>query len=194
MKKNQAKNRREGGAFIALPANVLNHKNFYLLSPSGCKLFFDLLSQLRFKSGGVVNNGDLCVAWSIMEKRDWRSRETLGNAKKELLHYGWIIQTRQGGRKAPNLYAVTFFAINECGGKLDVSETIKPLGDWKKEVDKWIKPKRKPSGKSDGKLDRVTRLSAPTDTLYVLPPRPPPPKVAKNAVYDTPYVPIKQYQ
>ncbi len=193
MNRRNAKNRREGGAFIALPASVLNHKNFFLLTTSGCKLLFDLISQLRFKSGGVVNNGDLCAVWTIMEKRGWKSRETLGNAKKELLHYRWIVQTRQGGLKIPTLYGITFFAINECNGKLDIPETNIPSNDWKKEVSIWAKPRRNQLKKGDAKLKSRTRISSPADTLYVLKTHPPPQKVAKNTVYDTTDVSIKQY-
>lgn len=182
MKIEQAKNRREGGAFLALPVSVLSHKNFYLLSGSGMKLLFELLSQIRLKKGGVVNNGDLCAAWTVMGKRGWRSRDTLYWAIQELLHYGWIFKTRQGGRKMPTLYAVTFFAVNECRGKLDCSETRTAQGDWKKEVTKWIRPKRKTKEKSVKKLNSVTRYPALTDTYSESKPHPPPEKAAKTAL------------
>ncbi|MBP7113768.1 MAG: transposase [Nitrosomonas sp.] len=35
-------------------------------------------------------------------------------------------------RKRAHLYALTFFAIDECGGKLDFSATPKPLSLWRK--------------------------------------------------------------
>ncbi len=180
MRKVNAKNRREGGAFLALPVNVLNHKNFTSLSGSGLKLLMDFCSQLRFKEGGVINNGDLCAAWSLMEKRGWKSRDTLWHAINELLHYGWVVQTRQGGRKAPTLYAVTFFAIDECGGKLDIPATTTSTGNWKREVERWVKPKRKPAEKSVRKLDRVTRIASPCNTHSELKRHQSPQKVTKT--------------
>ncbi|MCU7862420.1 MAG: hypothetical protein KZQ92_00400 [Candidatus Thiodiazotropha sp. (ex Lucinoma borealis)] len=138
----KAKGRRDGGVFVALPCSIMDHPNFIRLTPKGIKLMIDLCSQLRMKKGGPVNNGDLTMAWTIMEKRRWTSKATLYEARDELIYYGWIVQTRQGGSHRPSLYALTFFAINECGGKLDVSETITPPGSWRSEKEHWT-PKRK---------------------------------------------------
>src|SRR5262249_36005288 len=63
----------------------------------------------------------------------WKSRDTLGKALRELLERGWIILARQGGRHQASLYAVTFFSIDDCPGKLlELSATVSPPGDWKK--------------------------------------------------------------
>ncbi|WP_157673558.1 hypothetical protein [Endozoicomonas ascidiicola] len=46
------------------------------------------------------------------------------------------MQTRMGlamGRGKPHLYALTFLAIDECGGKLDVAATRVASGKWKEE-------------------------------------------------------------
>ncbi len=86
----------------------------------------DLAAQFR-----GFNNGDLCMAWTIMEKRGWKSRDTLNKARKELLDVELILVSRRGDRKRPNLYALTFFAIDECGGKLDVKPTDRPHSTWR---------------------------------------------------------------
>jgi len=142
----KSKSRREGGAFVPLPAAVLNHANFQRLSHTAKSLLLDLLSQLRFAKDGPKNNGDLCPTWKLMRARGWRSQDTLDSAKKELLHYGFIVLTRQGEKlrsDKPNLYAITWWAINDCGGKLDVLSTVAPTGEWKHEVAQYIKPKRR---------------------------------------------------
>jgi hypothetical protein len=37
----------------------------------------------------------------------------------------------QGGKNKASLYALTFLRINECGGKLDIDETLTPSDLWK---------------------------------------------------------------
>ena len=123
----RTKGRRESGGFIPLPNAVLRHPNFISLAPRAVKLLLDLCSQLR-----QDNNGDLATAWTVMEKRGWKSRDQLFKAQQELEAKGFIFRTRQGGRHVCNLFAITFYAIDECDGKLDVPATNVPLGDWKK--------------------------------------------------------------
>jgi len=138
-----AKGRRESGAFVALPFGVICSDNFKKLTAKGNKLFVDLCSQLRMKQGGAINNGDLCITPKVMRARGWTSRETLYYARDELLHYGFIQVTRPGGfYNLPNLYALSFLAINECNGKLDVAETNIPSNTWKESKSKWKRPKR----------------------------------------------------
>jgi len=91
------------------------------------KLFWDLYFQYN---GG--NNGDLSMTWSQMKARCWKSRDTLNKARRELLDHGLIIQTRQGGKHFPSLYAVSIREIDECRGKHDCPSTKLPPHDWKK--------------------------------------------------------------
>lgn len=77
-----------------------------------------------------MNNGDISIAWKIMGSRGWHSKETLRQAEIELLDSGFISKTRQGGRNKCNLYAVTWWAIDECKGKLDVKPTAVPPDNW----------------------------------------------------------------
>ena len=77
---------------------------------------------------------------SAMKIRGWNSNDQLSKARKELLEKGWIVLTKQGGLGiGPNLYAVTFQAVDDCGGKLHFPETTTPLGYWKLRVQPGIK-------------------------------------------------------
>ena len=125
-KRERFKGRRESGSFLALPHDCLNHENFINLSPHSVKLLVDLSSQYKGS-----NNGDLCLTWSMMEKRGWRSQSTLDKCRRELLHFGWIELTRQGGRNQASLYAITWRSVDECKGKLDLKETKVASGKWK---------------------------------------------------------------
>ena len=111
---------------MALPHAVLRHPNFANLSPRATKLLLDLCSVYNGR-----NNGDMATAWTIMRKRGWRSRDQLFKAQEELSEKGFIIKTRQGGRNRCNLWAIAFWSIDECDGKLDIPTTNVPSGDWK---------------------------------------------------------------
>ena len=123
----ESKAKREGGGFVPLPSVVIRSHAFRKLSPHAVKLLIDLLAQYRGN-----NNGDLCAAWTVMQPCGWRSRDTLFKAIVELRDGEWVEVTRQGGRHAATLYAVTFFAIDDCNGKLEVMSTSSPKSLWKK--------------------------------------------------------------
>lgn len=113
----EARDKRDSGAFVTLPMSVLNSRAFLEASPHARMLLIDLLAQYKGD-----NNGDLCAAWKVMKPRGWRSEATLMKAKRQLLDLGLIVETRMGAR--PNkcsLYAVTWCALDHCGGKLDIS-------------------------------------------------------------------------
>src|SRR5258708_1529638 len=116
-----AKGWQINGRFIAIPETVYNHDDFKSLSSRAVKLLIDLLSQYH-----GYNNGDLCAAMTLMKKRSWKSNDQRNKALKELLVKELIVLTRQGGRKKASLYAVTWFPIDDCKGKLDISATTKP--------------------------------------------------------------------
>lgn len=118
--------RRESGGFAALPHCLLESQVYTGLSAHAIKLLIDLLAQFK-----GFNNGDLCLAWTIMAKRGWKSRDTLNKARQELLDTELILVSRHGDRKRATLYALTFFAIDECGGKLDIKATERPVSTWR---------------------------------------------------------------
>lgn len=123
----EAVSKRERGGFVPLPFAVIRSQSFAGLSAHAVKLLCDLLAQYKGD-----NNGDLCMAWKLMHERGWRSRDTLEKARRELLEFGWIVLSRQGGRHQASLYALTFYAIDDCRSKLDIGATGSPSGEWKK--------------------------------------------------------------
>ncbi len=123
----KAKGRREHGSFLALPLVVIDSKEFSSLSAYAVKLIIDLYAQ--FKGS---NNGDLCAAWSMMKKRGWRSKGTLHRALNELREKGFLLLARQGGKHKASLYALSFLAVDECKGKLEIPPTAAPPGTWRK--------------------------------------------------------------
>lgn len=118
--------RRESGTFTLIPHAVQDSENWKRCGASAIKL---LLAIARQYNGN--NNGDLCASWSILRARGMRSPDTLNRALCELKHYGLIELTRQGGLHVPSLYALTWLAIDDCKGKLDVSATRVASGKWK---------------------------------------------------------------
>ena len=120
------KGRQTTGSFLGLPHHVLDHDNFRTLSPKATKLLIDIAAQYRGS-----NNGDLCATFSLMKNRGRNSSDQLDKSKKELIKWDVIQLTRQGGRNKCNLYALTWFPIDECKGKLDIASTITAPVDWK---------------------------------------------------------------
>lgn len=119
--------KRDGGAFITVPLSVLNSRAYLNTSSHARMLLMDLAVQYRGN-----NNGDLCAAWKIMQPRGWRSEETLGKAKRELLTLGLIFETRKGARpNKASLYALTWHALDDCNGKLDISPQSFPRGAYR---------------------------------------------------------------
>jgi hypothetical protein len=120
------KGRSESGGFFKLPFAVMDSPNYRKLSGSAVKLLTALGRQYLGN-----NNGNLSAAWRIMQKRGWRSRDTLQRAIRELLDAGMIEKTRQGGMHECSLFALTWHAIDECDGKINVPATRVASGLWK---------------------------------------------------------------
>lgn len=155
-----AQAQREPGGFVPLPHAVIRSEAYAQLNAQAVKLLNDLLAQYRGD-----NNGDLCAAWKLMHKRGWKSRDTLRKALAELKDKEWIIVARQGGKHMPSLYAITFYAINECGGKLDISPTLVPISLWRKNNPiKPLIPRAHAHARSEAGLDTVGVLNKPVLT------------------------------
>jgi hypothetical protein len=108
MSRNRYKGNRIGEGFVALPYSVLNSPLFIALSPHAVKLLVDVAAQYRGD-----NNGDLSIAWKLMNPRGWRSEATLHKVKRELVDAGFLYETRKGHR--PNvcsLFALTWPALD----------------------------------------------------------------------------------
>lgn len=125
-KREKFRGRRDTGWFFRVPVEVLDCPAYCGLSFKARALLFDMGAQYRGN-----NNGDLAAPWSWMKARGWKSKDTLRRALDELLAAGMVQLTRQGGLHCPSLYAVTWLAIDECGGKLDVKPNPVPSGLWR---------------------------------------------------------------
>ena len=108
-----------------LKESLLSSREYAALSPRAVKLLIDIGSQYNGK-----NNGDLCAALEIMKSKGWK-KATLHRATMELLEAEFIFKTQQGGRHKPSLYALTFFQLDECGGKLEVPIGAYRLNCWR---------------------------------------------------------------
>ena len=104
-----AKDKRPPGRFYTLPAVVLQSSAFVSLSAQAVKLLLDLLEQYRGD-----DNGRLICTWAHMhEKRGWKSRDTLNNARAELIAAGFLFETVKGRRpNRASWFALTFFALD----------------------------------------------------------------------------------
>jgi len=122
-KRVKAKSRKSEGGFLALPHAVTSSEDFRGLKGSTCKLLIAIASQYK---GG--NNGDLHATFSLAKKWGIGSESTLDKAINELIKKNLIIKTRQGfyRNRTCSLFAVTWQAINECNGKLDIAPTTAP--------------------------------------------------------------------
>ena len=123
----EAKQKRDSEPFVLLPMSVLNSHAYIECRPHSRMLLFDLVAQYRGN-----NNGDLSACWKFMRPRGWRSEATLAKAKQELLRVELIVETRKGARpNKASLYAVTFYSLDNCGGKLEMSPRVFPRGAYK---------------------------------------------------------------
>jgi len=149
MAKSYGKNsgRREShGGFGALPRVVWKNPDYHRLTGSAVKLLMDLACQYNGK-----NNGDLTVAYSIVNDRGCGAKDTITRAVRELLEARMIIQTREGLFTNPGakcaLYALSWLPVNECQGKgLSVDATAAPLRAFS--MEKFIKNPGPESGRS----------------------------------------------
>jgi predicted transcriptional regulator len=78
------------------------------------------------------NNGDLSASFKNMKAKGWRSETTLSKALNQLLEYGFLVKTRQGGlNNTCNLYGLTWKQIDQST-KYDTQQyTGKVLAWWK---------------------------------------------------------------
>ena len=123
----KGKKKRGGPLFVGLPKDMVAHPNFAGLSNRAKALLIPIIFQYHGH-----NNGDLCATLSVLKSHGWRSNDQLRKGLRELLDTGFLIQTRQGRRpNVPSLDALSWRAIDECGGKLEVHPTAAPPHTWK---------------------------------------------------------------
>lgn len=138
MAKRKTSQKRARGRFCTISDSVITCANFAKLNGSAVKLLMYAATLYRGE-----NNGDLCLASQAKKACDWESKSQLENARDELEHYGFITKTKQGRRRAPNLYALNWFAIDPCGGKHHVQATTQATEAYLIEQPEWQRSKTK---------------------------------------------------
>ncbi len=98
-----------GGGFTAIPDCLRKSDAFMKLPRQAKGLLLDLICQYNRQ-----NNGDLTLTPKIMRPCGWTSNAGLEKARDELIDAGLLVLSKQGGRNRPNLYALTFYGIDEC--------------------------------------------------------------------------------
>lgn len=169
-KRQRAKGRKTEHTFAGKPHHIFR-PNFRTKTPSpasalshmAAHLLDNLISQFDGK-----NNGDFSAAMGTMKLYGWSSQGSIHKAITELLALGFIEQTRQGGRNQCSLYAVTWLAIDECNGKLDVNPTNVASNLWKPEnkekidwryIQAWEERKTKPQKLNNVVTMRTTEVT-----------------------------------
>jgi hypothetical protein len=112
-------------SFVMFQHRILQDPSFMALSAHACKALLFLASQY-----GGSNNGDLTIAWKVAKAKGMSANGALQRATRELVEAGFVITTRQGGRNRCSLFALSWFPINECDGKLDVPATNIAPNTW----------------------------------------------------------------
>ncbi len=129
------KGRRDSGTFTSIPHAVQDSANWQRCSGTAIKLLLTLARQYNGR-----NNGDLSTSNGTLARFGYRPSGAINVAKKELRHYGLIVQTRQGGLHRASLYAISWRAIDDCGGKLDLAPTRVAPGDWNQPREPFVRP------------------------------------------------------
>ncbi|MES2662141.1 MAG: hypothetical protein V4629_02455 [Pseudomonadota bacterium] len=123
--RSKARGKKDKGQFIGIPHAVYKSQNYLQLRGWDVKLLVDITAQYH-----GFNNGDLSASWTLMREKKWRSQGTLNASLKKLLAFGFIEQTRQGGRNRCSLFAITWQPIDDCKGKIEVQPTKFPSKKW----------------------------------------------------------------
>lgn len=103
---------RDSGGFIALPWSVLDCAAYARLSHVARSLLLEIARQFVRD-----NNGRLLCSRAYLQKRGWRSNDTISRAKQELLDGGFIYETVRGHRpNKASWYAVTWQTLDKIHG------------------------------------------------------------------------------
>lgn len=101
---------RSDHTFLRLPHYVIRSPEWRALSGNAVKFIVELASAYNQR-----NNGDLALTRRQALQRGWKSSHTRDRAAQEAIEAGFALLTRQGGRHACNLYAITWEPINDVG-------------------------------------------------------------------------------
>lgn len=134
--RSKTKKRLDVGRHFIIPHSIMDHPDWQRLTPNALRLLLELMKQYNGR-----NNGDLTAAWTIMQKRGFKSQTTLNAALKCLMKLEYIVRTQEGRFCNPGkccaLYAVTWLPIDECPGKnLEIAATSAPYRSFSLEIKK----------------------------------------------------------
>ena len=108
--------------FVHLHRPLLECNDVCSLSHNSFRLLVYIANQYNGR-----NNGDLCATLSVLRRYGFNSNDSITRGLRQLVKHNLITQTKQGGLNiGPNLYAITWQPIDECGGKLEVPHTLSP--------------------------------------------------------------------
>ena len=113
MPNSKRSNRKKTGAW--LPNEVLQSQAYKDLSCGTKSVLIALAAQYRGE-----NNGDLSVSVTVLTPYGITSPDTIWRAEKRLRQHRLLKRTRQGMklRSTPSLYALTWWPIDKCDGKI----------------------------------------------------------------------------
>ena len=122
--------------FDKMPRDVTLCANYKKLSYPGKALLHDAATLFTGQ-----NNGNICLAYSLMEPLGWK-KDALHRARHELLYYGFLIMTKRGINRNPDLYALAWINIHHCNGKHNEYRTKEPAATYLEEKPKYT-PRKK---------------------------------------------------
>jgi hypothetical protein len=110
---------------LGIPHWIVRRDEFAATPGSALKLLIDLADQYN-----GFNNGNLSIA---QIRPRWSSRSKAKRAMDYLIENGWIVKTKQGGLGiGPDLFAVTWWQVDDCKGKHDYPVESRPSHLWMK--------------------------------------------------------------
>lgn len=111
-----AKQKRDGAGFLAIPHVVLKSKAYRNLSYSARSLLIDIAYQYKGE-----NNGSFVACKKYLKPLGWNSNATVTKGLQELQEARLLQQTRLGMRpNRASWYAVTWQALDNLKG-MDIS-------------------------------------------------------------------------
>lgn len=116
MAKPKPRGGRDGGQFLAIPHVVLESPGWRQAGHTARSLLIDIALQYSGK-----NNGRLVATLEHLSKRGWNSPAVLGQARKELIACGLLVEVRKGGFPSKSAWhALSWLALDQTDG-LDIN-------------------------------------------------------------------------
>jgi hypothetical protein len=111
-KKSRVDESREPGGYCALPWCVIDSQAYQSLRYPAVALLIELARQYVRN-----NNGRLLLSENYLRSRQWRSKDVIERARRELVDAKLIYQTVQGHRpNKASWYALTWYSLDKLPG------------------------------------------------------------------------------